>query len=155
MAIEAKKVLSSRVRTFAYKTENDLACSGSDLSHTVFMKKTVVLGATPNPERYAYLATLRLTRHGHEALPVGIRAGKIGDLDILEGTPPVQDVDTVTLYLGPDRQPPLYDYIFSLQPRRIIFNPGTENPELVALARQKGIETEEACTLVLLSIGQY
>lgn len=119
------------------------------------MKKTVVLGATPNPERYAYLATLRLTQHGHEAVPIGIRAGKIGDLNILEGSPPVEDVDTVTLYVGPDRQPPLYDYIFSLQPRRIIFNPGTENPELAALARQKGIETVEGCTLVMLSIGQY
>ena len=119
------------------------------------MKKTVVLGATPNPERYAYLATLRLTQHGHEAVPVGLRAGKIGHLDILEGTPPVEDVDTVTLYVGPDRQPPLYDYIFSLQPQRIIFNPGTENPELAALARQKGIETVEGCTLVMLSIGQY
>jgi len=119
------------------------------------MKKTVVLGATPNPERYSYLASVRLQQHGHEAVPVGIRSGKIGDLDILQGTPAVEGVDTVTLYLGPDRQPPLYDYIFSLQPRRIIFNPGTENPELTALARQKGIETVEGCTLVMLSIGQY
>lgn len=119
------------------------------------MKKTVVLGATPNPERYAYLATVRLAHHGHEVVPIGIRSGKIGDLDILDGTPPVKDVDTVTLYVGPDRQPPLYDYIFSLQPQRIIFNPGTENPELAALARQKGIETVEGCTLVMLSIGQY
>ncbi len=119
------------------------------------MKKTVVLGATPNPERYAHLATLRLAQHGHEAVPVGLRAGKIGDLDILEGTPPVDGVDTVTLYVGPDRQPPLYDYILSLQPQRIIFNPGTENPELAVLAHQKGIEIVEGCTLVMLSIGQY
>lgn len=119
------------------------------------MKKTVVLGATPNPERYAYLAALRLQQRGHEAVPVGIRTGKIGDLDILQGTPPLEGVHTVTLYLGPDRQPPLYDYIFSLRPQRIIFNPGTENPELAGLAHQKGIETVEGCTLVMLSIGQY
>lgn len=119
------------------------------------MKKTVVLGATPNPERYAYLASLRLQQHGHEAVPIGIRSGKIGNLDIQQGTPSLTDVDTVTLYLSPDRQPPLYDYIFSLHPRRIIFNPGTENAELALLAQQKGIETVEGCTLVMLSIGQY
>ena len=119
------------------------------------MKKTVVLGATPNPERYAYLATLRLTQHGHEAVPVGVRAGKIGHLDILQGTPPVEGVDTVTLYLGPERQPPLYDYIFSLQPRRIIFNPGAENFDLLDRASREGIECLEACTLVMLATGQF
>ena len=119
------------------------------------MKKTLVLGATPNPERYAYLATRRLTQYGHEAVPVGIRKGEIGDLQILEGKPAVEDVDTVTLYIGPDRQPEYYDYIFSLQPKRIIFNPGTENPELMRLAKERGIETVEGCTLVMLSIGGY
>jgi predicted CoA-binding protein len=119
------------------------------------MKKTLVLGATPNPERYAYLATRRLTHYGHEVVPVGIRKGEIGDLQILEGKPEVEDIDTVTLYIGPDRQSEYYDYIFSLQPKRIIFNPGTENPELMRLAAEHGIETVEGCTLVMLSIGGY
>ena len=119
------------------------------------MKKTVVLGATPNPERYAYLATLRLAQGGHEVVPVGIRNGKIGDLDILQGTPSIESVDTVTLYLGAAQQASLYDYIFSLHPQRIIFNPGAENPELASLAHQKGIETVEGCTLVMLSIGVF
>ena len=119
------------------------------------MKKTLVLGATPNPERYAYLATRRLTHYGHEVVPVGIRKGEIGDLQILEGKPEVEDIDTVTLYIGPDRQSEYYDYIFSLQPKRIIFNPGTENPVLEEALLKKGIEVEEACTLVLLHTGQF
>ncbi|MFN0037455.1 MAG: CoA-binding protein [Saprospiraceae bacterium] len=119
------------------------------------MKKTLVLGATPNPERYAYLATMRLAQHGHEAVPVGIRKGEIEGIKIREGKPQVEGVDTVTLYLGAARQPEYYDYIFSLQPRRIIFNPGTENPELAQLAQERGIETVEGCTLVMLSIGAY
>ncbi|HRD42476.1 MAG TPA: CoA-binding protein, partial [Ferruginibacter sp.] len=76
-------------------------------------------------------------------------------LPILNGTPPINSVDTITLYLNPDNQKPLYDYIFSLNPRRIIFNPGTENPELEELALKKGIVTQEACTMVLLSTGAY
>ncbi len=119
------------------------------------MKKTLVLGASPNPERYAYLATQRLTQFGHEAVPVGIRKGAINGIEILSGKPEVEDVDTVTLYIGPARQPEYYDYIFSLQPKRIIFNPGTENPEFMRLAQARGIETVEGCTLVMLSIGVY
>lgn len=119
------------------------------------MKKTIVLGATPNPGRYAYMAVQRLQAHGHEVIPVGIRKGEIEGLAIQNGEPAISGVDTITLYLNPDNQRPYYDYIFSLQPRRIIFNPGTENPELIRMAREKGIETEIACTLVLLSIGHY
>jgi len=119
------------------------------------MKKTVVLGATPNPARYAFMATQRLTQYGHEVVPIGIRAGDIGGVPIQKGLPEVEKTDTVTLYLGPDRQPPYYDYIFSLHPKRIIFNPGTENPELKQFAEEKGIETVEGCTLVMLSIGKY
>ncbi|MEO6038098.1 MAG: CoA-binding protein [Saprospiraceae bacterium] len=119
------------------------------------MKKTVVLGATPNPARYAYLATQRLARYGHEVVPVGIKKGNIGDLEIQQGEPPLKDVDTITLYLGAERQQSVYGYILSLQPKRIIFNPGAENPELVKLANEQGIETVEGCTLVLLSIGAY
>ncbi len=119
------------------------------------MKKTLVLGATPNPERYAFLATMRLAQHGHEVIPVGVRAGEIEGINIILGKPAVDNLDTVTLYLGAARQPEYYDYIFSLNPKRIIFNPGAENPELVRLANERGIETVEACTLVMLSIGVY
>jgi Predicted CoA-binding protein len=119
------------------------------------MKKTVVLGATTNPERYAYLATMRLTQHGHPVALVGIREGEVAGNPILSGTPEIEEVDTVTLYLGPERQVAYYDYILSLKPKRIIFNPGTENPELARLAQAQGIETIEGCTLVMLSIGAY
>lgn len=119
------------------------------------MKKTLVLGATPNPDRYACLATLKLRSHGHEVVPVGIKKGMIGDLEIVNGQPAIEDINTVTLYLGPDRQRAYYDYILALKPKRIIFNPGTENDELAALAESNGIETVEACTLVMLSIGNY
>lgn len=119
------------------------------------MKKTLVLGATPNPARYAYLAVMRLQQHGHEVVPVGIREGNIQGMSILKDKPVVEGVDTVTLYLNAQRQQEYYDYIFSLQPRRIIFNPGAENPELMRLANEKGIETVEGCTLVMLSIGAF
>ena len=119
------------------------------------MKKTLVLGATPNPGRYAYLAMHALKKHGHETVPVGIRPGEVADQTILQGMPEAPDVDTVTLYIGPQRQPDYYDYILSLKPRRIIFNPGTENPELEDLAQAQGIETVEGCTLVMLAIGNY
>ena len=119
------------------------------------LKKTVVLGATPNPERYAYLAVKKLLAYGHEAIPVGIRKGEIEGVPIRNGQPEISGVDTVTLYLNPEHQRDYYDYIFSLQPQRLIFNPGTENPELMRLAREKGVEVEEACTLVMLSIGDY
>ncbi len=119
------------------------------------MKKTIVLGATPNPERYAYLATQRLLKFGHEVLPIGNKKGKIEGICIENTTPQYEDVDTVTLYLNPDNQKPYYDYILSLKPKRIIFNPGTENRELVKMAREQGIDTENACTLVMLSVGNY
>jgi uncharacterized protein len=119
------------------------------------MKKTLVLGATPNPERYAYMATQRLKNAGHEVLPVGRKKGVIEGIGIENETPQYEGVDTVTLYLNPDNQKPYYDYILSLHPKRIIFNPGTENWELVRLAKEQGIETEIACTLVMLSVGNY
>jgi predicted CoA-binding protein len=119
------------------------------------MKKTIVLGATPNPERYAYLAVKKLLAYGHDAIPVGIRNGEIEGTPIQNGRPEINDVDTITLYLNPDHQREYYDYIFSLQPKRLIFNPGTENPELMRLAQEKGVETEVACTLVMLSVGVY
>jgi uncharacterized protein len=119
------------------------------------MKKTVVFGATDNPERYAYKAANSLSRHGHEVVPVGIRKGTVAGKPILNGKPAVTDVDTVTLYVGTRNQAEWYDYILSLQPKRIIFNPGTENDELEQMAASRGIETVEGCTLVMLAIGDY
>ncbi|MEM9917645.1 MAG: CoA-binding protein [Bacteroidota bacterium] len=119
------------------------------------MKKTIVLGASTNPDRYAHKAVHRLLGEGHEVVPVGIRQGSIADIPIQQGQPAVKDVHTISLYLNPERQKPYYDYLLSLAPKRIIFNPGTENPELIRMAREKGIETELACTLVMLAAQTY
>jgi len=120
------------------------------------IKKTLVLGASPNPTRYAYLAVQRLVSKGYEVVPLGIRKNAtIGDLPILNGQPSLEDIHTITLYLNPGRQEPYYDYILSLKPNRIIFNPGTENPTLIQLAKANGIEPVIACTLVMLSTDQY
>jgi predicted CoA-binding protein len=121
--------------------------------------KTIVLGASPNPERYAYEAVVRLLSKGHEVVPIGIRQGKTaGDLDIINGMPLIENVHTITLYISPDVQHEYYDYIMNtIQPKRIIFNPGTENPELLKLIKERGlkIEVEIACTLVMLNLGMY
>lgn len=118
-------------------------------------KKTVVLGASQNPVRYSNFAVNKLQTHGHPVVAVGRREGKIGDTDIITGMPEINDVDTVTLYLSKKNQQQYHDYILSLNPKRIIFNPGAENEELAKLAAEKGIKPMEACTLVLLSTGQF
>ncbi len=120
------------------------------------IKKTIVLGASTNETRYSNKAVKSLKRNGFEAVPVGIKKGAIAGIEILNGEPAVEDVHTVTLYLNPKRQKAYYNYIVNdLNPKRIIFNPGTENIELIKLANEKGIETEIACTLVMLSVGNY
>lgn len=118
-------------------------------------KNTLVLGASKNPQRYSYLAMHKLKAHGHPVMAIGKREGSVNNIEIVTGTPPFKDVDTVTLYLNPTNQKPYYDYIISLHPKRIIFNPGTENDELVSLAQQNGIKVLDACTLVMLSTNQY
>lgn len=118
-------------------------------------KKTLVLGATPDASRYAYLAANRLVGKGHSIVNVGIKTGSVAGVTIEKPEVIHDDIDTITLYVGPQNQPPLYDYILNTHPKRIIFNPGTENTELQKMANEKGIETQYACTLVLLSIGQY
>ncbi|MDE0772694.1 MAG: CoA-binding protein [Salibacteraceae bacterium] len=118
-------------------------------------ERVVVIGASINPERYSYRATIALKNAGHIPIPVGLRAGEISGVEILTGTPSIPAVDSVTLYLGEARQPVIYDYILRLMPKRIIFNPGTENEELKDLAAAKGIESIEACTLVMLSVGNF
>jgi predicted CoA-binding protein len=119
------------------------------------MKKTLVLGASDNPSRYSFLAVERLREKGHPVVAVGKREGKIKDTPILTGEPLENDVDTITLYLNPALQVAAYDYILGLKPRRVIFNPGTENDELEEILRSKGIEPVEACTLVMLAAGLY
>jgi uncharacterized protein len=118
-------------------------------------KKTLILGASDNPARYSYLALNRLKDHGHPIVAIGRKESVVNGIPIQKGTPKENGVDTVTLYLNPTHQEMYYDYIISMKPRRIIFNPGTENDELAALAEGKGIKTLEACTLVMLSTGQY
>jgi predicted CoA-binding protein len=119
------------------------------------MKKTLVLGATPDTSRYANLAANRLVKSGHSIVNVGIKTGEVAGVPIEKPETIHNDIDTITLYIGQINQPPLYDYIINTHPKRIIFNPGTENNELRKMANDKGIETEYACTLVMLSTGQY
>ncbi len=118
-------------------------------------KKTLVLGASDNPSRYSYLALHRLKGYGHPVVAIGKKTGLVADVPIEKEKKDFNNVDTVTLYLNPAHQRQYYDYIISLKPKRIIFNPGAENEELSALAKMNGIEPMEACTLVLLATGQY
>ncbi len=118
-------------------------------------KKTLVLGASDNPSRYSYLAVQRLRNHGHPVLAIGRKKTIVADVAVETEKKKWEGIHTVTLYLNPQHQREYYDYILSLSPKRIIFNPGTENDELAGLAASKNIETAEACTLVLLSTNQY
>lgn len=118
-------------------------------------KKTLVLGASDNPSRYSFIAVNRLRTYDHPVVAIGKKKGKVNDVDIITEHPEMNDIDTITLYLNPTNQKPYYDYILSLKPRRVIFNPGTENDELEKKLVQKGVITQEACTLVMLSTGQY
>lgn len=118
-------------------------------------KKTLVLGASENPSRYSYLAVKALNSKGHHVTAIGKRKGKVGNVEIITEKIPVSDLDTVTLYLNANNQKLYYDYIISLHPKRIIFNPGAENEELAAIAIEHNIMPLEACTLVLLSTTQY
>ncbi len=120
-------------------------------------KKTVVIGATPNPSRYAYIASHMLKEYNHEIIPIGIKTGEVAGEEIYDMRlkPQFEEVDTITLYIGTQNQPEWYDYILGLNPKRIIFNPGTENTEFVKMSREKGIETVYGCTLVMLRSGTY
>jgi len=118
-------------------------------------KKTLVLGASDNPARYSFLAINRLRRFDHPVVAVGKKPAVVEDVQIGKEKQPFENVDTVTLYLNPFHQKEYYDYILSLKPRRIIFNPGTENIELEELAKQNNIQPVHGCTLVMLSTGQY
>ena len=117
----------------------------------------MIIGATTNPARYAYLAAEMLQEYNQEFVPVGIKRGSVLGKEILDlrSQPDIENVDTVTLYINPQHQKEWYDYFFKLNPKRVIFNPGTENPELEKSLEEKNIQALEACTLVLLRSGQF
>ncbi len=118
-------------------------------------KKTMVIGASENSERYANIATKRLLQYMHPVVLLGIKAGQINEQPILVDKPKLNDIDTVTLYVGPKNQAEWFDYVVSLNPKRVIFNPGTENKEFYRVLEVNKREVVEACTLVMLSIGDY
>ncbi len=118
-------------------------------------KKTLVLIASPKPDRYSYRAVKMLNSYGHEIIAISRREGAIDEIKFLTGKPLIEAIHTLTLYLNPFNQIDFYQYILALAPKRVIFNPGTENKELQKMLDLNKIQWEEACTLVLLSTGQY
>lgn len=119
-------------------------------------KTTLVLGASPNPDRAAYIAVKSLKKRGIPFIAIGKKAYEDSEMKIITGKPTdIAKIHTVTLYLGPPNQTEYYDYILSLDPERIIFNPGTLNPEFANLATERCIEVVEACMLTMLKTGQY
>lgn len=119
------------------------------------MKKTLVFGASLKPNRYSNMALLRLEQYGHEVKAYGIKEGLVNDIEIENELISYDDIDTVTMYLNPKVQEAYYDHILSLRPKRVIFNPGTENPEFYKILDENNINYEVACTLVLLGTNQY
>ncbi|MCW5520275.1 CoA-binding protein [Aureitalea sp. L0-47] len=119
------------------------------------MEKTLVIGATTNPDRYSHIVIHRLRDKGYPVQAIGKSTGTIDDVKIGTEKLPYEDIHTVSLYLNPKHQPEYYDYIISLNPKRVIFNPGTENPEFSNLLLENGIEVDVACSMVLLASDQY
>lgn len=117
--------------------------------------KTVVIGASPNEARYSNMAVRKLLNYGHEVIALGIRKGKIKDTDIIVEQPKIEGVHTVTIYVGEQRQTDWQDYIINLNPKRIIFNPGTENSNFMEILQGKGINVLRACTLILLDADEF
>jgi len=119
------------------------------------MKKTMIIGATPNVDRYAHKAATRLVYTGHKIVNIGIKKGEVAGKVIEKADKIYDDIHTITLYIGPSTQKAYYDYILQTKPKRLIFNPGAENPELYQLAKESGIDAINACTLVLLASNQF
>jgi uncharacterized protein len=119
------------------------------------LKKTLVLGASDNPARYSYLAINKLREHGHPVIAIGKKISTVADVEVQTEKTDIAGLDTVTLYLNPTNQKAYYDYILSQHPKRVIFNPGAENREFEDLLQKQGIQTIEACSLVLLGTGQF
>lgn len=124
-----------------------------DINYT--KKKTLVLGGSTNPGRYANKAILKLRAYGHPVVSVGLNEGAVQDVKIQTGLPDFKDIHTVTLYLSPKNQLQYYHYILGLKPKRIVFNPGTENAELAMLAQENNIQVIEYCTLILLDTNTF
>lgn len=118
-------------------------------------KKTLVLGASSKPEKYSYKAISLLVEKGNTVLAIGQNTGEISGIKIQTKAIPIKNIDTVTLYLNPLRQRDYYNYIIEANPKRVIFNPGTENPEFYQLLELNNIKFEIACTLVLLTTNQF
>jgi predicted CoA-binding protein len=117
--------------------------------------KTLVIGASTNPERYSFKAINSLLNHNHSVVAIGQKIGEVSGVKIQTKQIPLKNIDTVTLYVNAKNQRDYYNYILQLQPKRVIFNPGTENPEFYQLLKANSIKVEEACTLVLLATNQY
>lgn len=121
------------------------------------METTLIVGATTNKNRYAYLAAEMLHEYGYPFVPLGIKKGTLLGVEILDirSKPALGPINTITLYIGPEHQAEWYDYLLQLNPKRVIFNPGTENPVFERLLKESGIDYLHACTLVMLRSGQY
>lgn len=119
------------------------------------MGNTLVIGASLKPSRYSNKAIKKLVNHKQPTLAIGLREGEVAGVSIETEKVAFENIETVTLYLNPKRQQEYYDYILQLKPKRVIFNPGTENPEFYELLKKEDIHIEVACTLVLLSTNQY
>ena len=119
------------------------------------MDKTLIIGATTNPDRYSNLVIHRLRAKGYPVQAIGKKSGSVAGVEILNEKVPMKNVHTVSIYLNPLKQPEYYDYIISLKPQRVIFNPGAENPEFSNLLLENGIEVDVACSMVLLASNQY
>lgn len=119
------------------------------------MKKTLVIGASENSERYSNKAIKLLVSLGYEVVAIGAKPGTASGIKFEKEMVPYENIDTVTLYINPKIQEPFYNYIISLMPKRVLFNPGTENAIFEKLLKDNNIETMQACTLVLLNTGQY
>ena len=117
--------------------------------------KTLVIGASPKPDRYSNKAVRLLKNYGHDVVAIGGREAFIDKTPILKGLPQLNGIHTVTIYIGVNRQPDFYEYILNMKPKRVIFNPNTENDEFIALCEEKGIKTIENCTLVMLQTGLF
>ena len=118
-------------------------------------KETLVLGASVKTDRYSYLAVQKLVANNYTVKAIGAKEGEVLGVNIYKGKEPFKNIHTVTLYLNPKNQVSYYNYLVSLQPKRVIFNPGTENEELQNILTKNNISFENACTLVLLSIKKY
>ncbi|MGV8136541.1 MAG: CoA-binding protein [Mangrovibacterium sp.] len=118
-------------------------------------KRTLIIGASEKPERYSNKAIRKLRAYGHEVIALALQPGQVEDVIFETEKKDFPDIDTVSLYVGPQNQNDFTEYVIGLKPQRVIFNPGTENAGFRKKLRQAGIQTEEACTLVLLGTGQY